>query len=98
MVDRPQTEYEDGQLRLLNGELERYLANGDMWILPEQYAFFQTAHRMIRNFGKAQLVECTYNMYSSGCWENMNQVFTQLNDDEKILELLFNASVMYTWI
>ena len=88
----------DGELRLNNGELERYISNGDMWILPEMYAYFQTAHRLIRNFGTVQFQECAFNLYSAGCWENINQLFTHINDNEGILvQVNKDVTTLYSW-
>ena len=43
------------------------------------------------------MIECAFNMYSAGCWESMNEVFTQTKNSEEILLAQYNASVMLTW-
>ena len=65
------TDLPDGALRIMGGILERYIKSDDQWVLPDQYAFFQTSHNLVRNFGPVQLTECNANMYSVGCWETM---------------------------
>ena len=59
----------NGELRLKNGQLERYIGfSWDTWTLPEEWAFFMTEQAFVRNFGQGHLLDCYYNMYSVGCW------------------------------
>lgn len=102
----------DGALRLANGILERYIKNDDLWVLPDQYAFFQTSKYPVRNFGNAQLLQCNGNMYSVDCWENMNQIFNAGKDGNEILSffsqsdtwvnfllnVVFGGSLFWSWI
>ena len=88
----------DGTLRLSGGVLERYIKGDDLWVLPDQYAFFQTSHNLVRNFGAVQILECNTNMYSVGCWENMYQVFRTGNNGKEILDFVVSNNIFWDFV
>ena len=65
----------DGDLRIINGFLERYDAFTKTWILPDQWFVEKTGTEPIDNFGAGHLWDCYYNIYSTGCFSSMSRVF-----------------------